>query len=188
MHPLATPLQTITYQVIGNIGTCSDTSDVTIIVAPYPPANAGPDSTICIGFSAQVFASGGSSYIWSPTTYLSNPFIPNPQVIHPAGNITYTVTVTDTLGCTKAITDVVTVTVIPPLHVGAGADTSIVAGQPLPLHGSGASNYLWSWTPTTLPGWMNATTVPNPTVTPEDNITYILNGTDNMAAGEPIRW
>lgn len=179
MQPLATPLQTITYQVIGNIGTCSDTSDVTIIVAPYPPANAGPDSTICIGFSAQIFASGGSSYSWSPTTYLSNPFIPNPQVIHPAGNITYTVTVTDTLGCTKAITDVVTVTVIPPLHVSAGADTTIVAGQPLPLHGSGASTYLWTWAPVALPGWMSSNVVSNPTVTPEDNISYIVTGTDS---------
>ncbi len=178
MNPLATPLQTITYQVIGNIGTCSDTADITIKVAPYPPADAGMNATICIGFNAQLSAAGGSSYNWSPATYLNNPTIANPLVIQPQADITYTVTVTDTLGCSKAITDIVKIFVIPELHVFAGNDTSIVEDQPLSLPGSGATNYVWNWLPDNLPGWLSSTTVASPTATPQDNITYYVIGTD----------
>lgn len=178
MNPIATPLVTTTYQVIGNIGTCSDTSMIKIVVAPYPPANAGLDSTVCIGFNAQLFASGGSIYSWSPITYLSNPSISNPQVINPLSDITYAVTVRDTLGCNKAISDIVKIIVIPQLHVDAGQDTSVVVGQTLPLHATGAVNYLWSWLPTSLPGWLSANNVATPTAAPNDNITYYVTGTD----------
>lgn len=179
MHPFATPLQTITYQVIGNIGTCSDTSEVTIKVAPYPPANAGPDSIVCIGFNAQLFASGGSSYTWSPDTYLSNPTIANPIVIQPDMSTTYTVSVTDTLGCTKAIQASVNVTVIPLLHVVVTASDSVsVEGQPVLLTASGASNYLWTWAPASLPNWLSSTSGATTVATPDDNITYIVQGTD----------
>lgn len=177
-NPRATPLQTTTYQVIGNIGTCSDTSQLTIVVAPYPIANAGLDSTICIGFNAQLFASGGSRYSWSPATYLSNPNIPNPLVQQPASTTTYTVTVSDTLGCTKTFTDAVQVIVIPQLNVRAGIDTTLVQGQPIRLNGSGAVNYNWTWMPPTLPGWLSSQTVASPTATPQDNIMYVLTGTD----------
>ncbi len=177
MNPIATPLVTTTYQVIGNIGTCSDTSEVTITVGPYPPAYAGLDSIVCIGFDAQLFASGGSHYVWSPATYLSNPFIANPVVQNPQSNILYTVTVTDTLGCPKPMQDQVTITVIPELQVHTGADTSLVVGQGINLPASGALNYLWSWTPASLPGWLTTSGV-FAYATPHDNITYILQGSD----------
>lgn len=178
LNPFVRPLETITYQVIGNIGTCSDTSDITIKVAPYPPANAGPDSIVCIGFNAQLFASGGSSYSWTPSTFLSSSSSQNPLVTQPTSTTTYIVSVTDTLGCTKAITDTVKVTVIPHLNVGAGSDTTLVEDQPISLHGSGALNYTWTWLPVSLPGWLSSTNVANPVATPKDNITYILQGTD----------
>ncbi len=179
MNPVATPLVTTTYQVIGNIGTCSDTADITIEVVPYPEANAGLDSTICIGFNAQLFASGGSIYSWSPTTYLNNPHIANPTVQNPLSDITYIVTVTDTLGCPKAVQDDITITVIPELHVRTGNDTSLVVGQPIGLHATGAVNYLWTWTPSSSPGWLSSTVISSPLATPEDNITYVVLGTDN---------
>ena len=178
-NPLAAPLQTTTYQVIGNIGTCSDTSAITIVVAPYPPANAGPDAVICSGFNASLSATGGSSYTWSPATYLSDPNIANPMVNEPAADIIYTVTVTDTLGCKKAVTDAIRITVIPKLHVHAGNDTTIVEGEPLLLSGTGAGNYVWSWLPATLPGWLSATSIRTPVATPSDNIMYIVEGTDS---------
>lgn len=41
-------------------------------------ANAGADINICAGNSVVLNASGGVSYSWFPTTYLSDPFISNP--------------------------------------------------------------------------------------------------------------
>ena len=49
----------------------------------------------------QLLASGGVSYIWSPTQPLNNPFIQNPVAI--LSNDTYfTVTVTDAVGCSAS--------------------------------------------------------------------------------------
>ncbi len=173
-NPFANPPVTTTYLVTANIGKCQSQSKVKIIVAPYPPAFAGNDTTICIGFNAQIMASGGSSYNWSPTVYLSNPSIANPQVIQPTSNILYTVTVRDTLGCTKAIKDSVLVRVIQNLLVNAGPrDTSIVEGETITLQATGANTYLWS------PGiWISGITIPNPVVAPLDDIEYIVIGTD----------
>ncbi len=179
-NPFVRPLvNSITYTVIGNIGTCSDTSEVTIITAPYPQAYAGEDTALCIGFNTQLHATGGSSYEWSPATWLSNPSISDPRVTLPAHDIRYIVTVTDTLGCTKAIKDTVFIHVVPLLHVNAGlADTSIVEEQSLSLRATGALTYLWSWTPASLPGWLSGTTIPNPVATPMKSITYIVEGRD----------
>ncbi|MFT3910580.1 MAG: PKD domain-containing protein [Ferruginibacter sp.] len=180
MHPYAQPANTTTYTVIGNIGTCSDTSQVTIKVAPYPDANAGPDSIVCIGFNAQLHATGGSSYTWSPATYLSNPNIANPMVIHPDVSTTYTVSVTDTLGCTRAMESTVNITVIPLLHVDITlpTDSVIVEGEPAPLTASGADHFLWTWSPPSLPNWLSSTNTATTIATPYDNVTYIVQGTD----------
>ena len=173
-NPFANPPVTTTYLVIANIGKCQSQDQVKITVAPYPPAFAGNDTAVCIGFNAQITATGGSIYSWSPTVYLSNPSIASPMVIQPTSNIVYTVTVRDTLGCTKAIKDSVLVKVIQQLQVDAGpADTSIVEGETLPLHATGANTYLWS------PGtWLSDPRSANPISSPDNNIKYYLTGTD----------
>ncbi|MDB5201470.1 MAG: cell surface protein [Ferruginibacter sp.] len=174
-NPVATPLVTSTFTVIGNIGKCQAQSSVTVKVVPYPVAKAGADTTLCTGFNTVLQASGGSSYSWSPTRFLSNPLIANPTVINPTGVTRYIVTVTDTLGCPKAIRDTVIVTVIPALHVDAGPrDTSIVDGEPLQLNGNGALTYLW-----TPNRWLSNATSKNPVSSPQDSITYVLQGRDS---------
>jgi len=82
-NPVATPLSSITYNVVASIGKCSNQDNITINVVPYPVANAGPDKSICLGFSTQLNASGGSSYAWSPANFLSDRFAQNPSVINP---------------------------------------------------------------------------------------------------------
>ncbi len=173
-NPFAKPASSISYTVIGNIGKCQAQSDVTIKVVPPPPAFAGPDATICFGQNAQLTAAGGSSYSWSPANFLSNQNIADPVVQQPRTSMTYIVTVTDTLGCTKAINDTILVKVIPPLKVDAGpSDTSIVKGQQLFLRGTGALNY--TWLPAT---WLSNAFIANPVANPIDSIKYILVGRD----------
>ncbi len=88
--------------------------EVTVFINPTPTANAGSDKTIQNGESIQLQGSGGSSYLWSPTTGLSNPNIWNP-IASPSETTTYTLTVTEN-GCT----DTDTVTVIVDLGNGGG--------------------------------------------------------------------
>ncbi len=168
--PFATPLATTKYYVTGNIGKCQTTDSVNITVVNYPAAKGNPDTTVCLGTNAQLYASGGTSYAWSPATWLSATNIPNPVVNAPSANIRYIVTVTDTLGCPKPSKDTVWVRVYPKVIADAGPrDTSVVEGEPLLLNGTGGDIYLWS------PGtWLTSTIVRNPVSLPQDDIEYAL--------------
>jgi len=175
-NPLATPLTDITYTVVSSIGKCSNTDNITFTVVPYPRPNAGADLTICSGFSTQLNASGGSSYAWSPATFLNNTLIPNPTSVNPTANIQYIVTVRDVLGCPKPVKDTVWVYVAPPVVANAGpSDTTVVLGQPLQLHATGGDSYDWS-----PPLWLNNPTIQNPIALPQDDITYRVTATTTL--------
>lgn len=169
-NPFTTPLTNITYHVVANIGKCQSQDDITIKSVPFPAANAGPDTTICFGYNVQLNATGGSSYVWSPATFLTTRFIANPTVISPTANIRYVVTITDTLGCPKPVRDTVWVRVYPKVIADAGPrDTSVVEGEPLLLNATGGTTYLWD------PGtWLTSTTIANPVSLPLNNIEYHL--------------
>ncbi|MFT3981891.1 MAG: PKD domain-containing protein [Ferruginibacter sp.] len=174
LNPVASPVTTTVYTITGTIGKCQAQSSVQVKVVPAPTANAGPDTTLCLGFDTQLHASGGSSYSWSPALFLSNAGIANPQVIQPPRSMQYIVTVTDTLGCPLPIKDTVLVNVIPLLTVNAGPrDTMIVLNQPLQLNATGALHYTWS------PGtFLSNPNIANPIANPQDTMRYFLLGTD----------
>lgn len=175
-HPFARPLSDITYTVVASIGKCTAQDDVIITVVPYPVANAGLDKNICYGFSTQLNASGGSSYAWSPATFLNDRFSPNPTVTNPTANIQYIVTVRDNLGCPKPVKDTVWVYVERPVIADAGPrDTTVVLGQPFQLSAAGANRYLWS------PAmWLNDATIQNPVAFPQDDIRYTVTATTTL--------
>ncbi|RYE12972.1 MAG: gliding motility-associated C-terminal domain-containing protein, partial [Sphingobacteriales bacterium] len=174
LNPTANPPTTTLYTLTGRIGKCSAVSSVNVKVVPPPAAFAGLDTTICIGFNTQLTATGGSSYQWTPTLFLSNSNIANPVVQQPDRSLTYIVTVRDTLGCPTPVKDTILVNVIPALNVNAGPrDTSVVEDEPLQLLGTGAFTY--TWTPGT---WLSNTSIANPISNPQDTIQYILTGRD----------
>ncbi|MGB1018606.1 MAG: PKD domain-containing protein, partial [Chitinophagales bacterium] len=70
----------------------------------------------------QLSSSGGNSYVWSPTTGLSNSNISNPKA-SPNTTTTYTLTVTDINGCEN--TETITITVNPLPNVNAGNDLNL---------------------------------------------------------------
>jgi gliding motility-associated-like protein len=121
-----------------------------VYVLPIPIPNAGPDAAICFENTARLNGSGGAIYQWSPSTYLSNPAIANPIIISPPqGALTYFLNVTNAKGCKSIKSDTVVITILPPVKVFAGNDTSIAINQPLQLNAfdvnnSGLINYLWS--------------------------------------------
>jgi gliding motility-associated-like protein len=168
-NPVATPVTFTNYHVVGSIGKCIAASDIRIKTVPYPAANAGPDATICVGKSAQLMASGGSSYSWSPAAFLSNRLIPNPVSISPSANIKYVVTVTDTLGCPKPVKDTMIVFVAKIKADAGPRDTSVVLDQPLQLQATGSTNYLWS-----PAQWLSNTGIANPVSLPQADIEYIV--------------
>ncbi|WP_460558075.1 PKD domain-containing protein [Ferruginibacter profundus] len=168
-NPIATPVTNTTYNVVGSIGKCIAQSSITIKAVPYPAANAGADQTICLGNSTQLFASGGSSYSWSPAAYLNNRLIADPTVTNPTANTKYVVSITDTLGCPKPGRDTVIVFVAKIKADAGPSDTSVVLDQPLVLNASGSTHYLWS-----PAQWLSNPGIANPVALPQSDIRYIV--------------
>ncbi|MCE3280128.1 MAG: hypothetical protein K0S44_2319 [Bacteroidetes bacterium] len=169
-NPTASPTATTTYTVSVSNGTCSSTSSVTVTVNPLPTANAGSDVTICNGTSTTLSASGGSSYIWNPATGLSSNSVANP-VASPTVTTSYTVTVTNSNGCTA--TDAVVVNVNS-VTANAGSDVTICTGTSTTLNASGGTVY--NWTPAT---GLSSTSIANPVANPTATTTYTVTVTNN---------
>lgn len=173
-NPTAKPLVTTNYSVVSNIGKCIAQDDITVTPIPYPLANAGPDNTICFGQSAQLNASGGSIYSWSPSAFLTATNIANPQSIKPTDNVRYIVTVRDVLGCPKPVKDTVFLFVAKIKADAGPRDTSVVLNQPLQLNATGSINY--AWTPAT---WLNDPLIRNPIALPRNDIEYVVRVSNN---------
>lgn len=171
-NPVATPMTTTTYTVIGTAANgCKDTATVTVTVNPLPAVNAGTDKTICVGFSTQLQATGATSYVWSPTTGLSNPNVSNP-IASPTTTTTYIVTGTDGNTCVNK--DTVIVNVNPQPVVTAGADKNICPADSVQLNATGANSYTWSPT-----NGLSCNTCSNPKASPSATTTYSVIGTDS---------
>ncbi len=169
-NPVAKPLSNTTYYVTSSIGKCNTTDSIKVNVVPYPAITASNDTLICFGGSAQLQASGGSSYAWLPAAYLTNNFIANPVAVGLPATVRYVVYVRDTLGCPKPSTDTVWVRVYPKIIANAGpADTSIVEGEPLLLNATGGDNYLWS-----PPLYLSNAGIAGPVALPPGNIRYTV--------------
>lgn len=67
---------------------------IVMAVTTSPVANAGNDVSICAGSSTQLTGSGGQSYLWTPTTGLSNATIANPTAT-PSTSTSYVLTVSN---------------------------------------------------------------------------------------------
>ncbi|MFK7982956.1 MAG: gliding motility-associated C-terminal domain-containing protein, partial [Saprospiraceae bacterium] len=166
-NPTLTPIATTTYTVTSTTAEgCTGTDQVTVFVNNAVQVNAGANQTVCAGGTAQLSASGGISYSWSPTFGLSNPNIANPTVT-PIATTTYTVTVRTAGGCT--VTDQVTVAVGNTATVNAGADQRICSGGSAFLNANGGTTYNWS--PAT--GLSNPN-IANPVATPAATTIYTV--------------
>jgi hypothetical protein len=93
-HPSATTLYTVTVSAAG----CSASDTVTVTVLDLPVISAGPDVSICPGGTAQLHASGGSSYQWSPAEGLSCTDCADP-IASPTATTVYHVTSAGANGC-----------------------------------------------------------------------------------------
>lgn len=110
------------YVVVDNGTGCSDSDTVTLTSNPLPGADAGPDKNVYIGNSTSIggnptTTSVGSTIVWTPSTYLDNPLVPNP-VSTPLSTTVYTVTVTSLQGCVSI--DTVIVHLQPTIEIPSG--------------------------------------------------------------------
>jgi len=84
-------------QVTDLVCTQTDTASVSIILS-LPNAISSNDTTINVDQEIALWSSGGTSYSWSPSVYLDC-FSCDTVICSPGEDITYYITVTDSLGC-----------------------------------------------------------------------------------------
>jgi len=137
-NPVATPAVNTTYTVIVSNGQCADSATVSVNISPDPVAVVSPNVSACGNVSSQLIASGGNSYLWSPSTGLSSTTTPT-VIANPSATTTYTVVVYAG-NCND--TAQVTVTVLP-VPVASGQDARICSGQSAQLQASGGLTYNW---------------------------------------------
>lgn len=102
------PLVNTDYSVsITDVNGCVASEDLSVVVQPLPVADAGSDQTICLDETATLTASGGVTYEWSNGVKAAATFV------SPATTTTYSVVVTDALGCSDIGETTVTVEVCP---------------------------------------------------------------------------
>ena len=171
-NPIASPTVTTTYSVtVTNGNGCSDTRDMTIFVNSDITVSAGEDRVICGDTGAQLNASGGVTYLWSPSNGLNDPSINNP-IATPTSTTTYTVTVTDENGCTG--TDQVLVTV-GNFVAEACEDKEMCVGESTRLLVSSGVAYQWSPANT-----LDNPSIAAPNANPAHTTTYFVTVTNRV--------
>ncbi|MFT7155939.1 MAG: gliding motility-associated-like protein [Parvicella sp.] len=171
-NPIACPVGTTMYTVVGTNGACTDTTMINVTVGVTPVIEAGLDTQLCNGDSIQLNATGALNYVWIAEPSLSATNINNPWAI-PTVTTEYFVTGSDAIGCSA--TDSITITINQLPIVSAGNDESICSssGSSTILNGSGTGNPLW--TPNT---GLSADNVLTPAANPTIDTEYILEITD----------
>lgn len=172
-NPLAFPTATTQYIVTGtNANGCSAKDSVWVTVNPAPLVTTSNDTTICTTGSAQLFASGGTGYSWSPAATLNNSSIPNP-VASPSVSTMYYVTVTGANSCRKR--DSVNVTVRTPSTFSVNGPDDVCKNGSVQLLASGGDLYTWS--PSSS---LNNANIANPLATPSATTTYTVQIRDTL--------
>jgi hypothetical protein len=171
--------------VTNSFGCSSSNNQIIVNVLPTPISNAGPDVTKnCIqnptGAVIGTAAVAGNTYSWTPTTGLSSATAAQPTA-NPLVSTTYSVTTTNSAGCTATDQVLVTVNTFQPT-ANAGLDftkTCISNVNGLTIGSTSVTGNTYAWTPTT---GLSSATVSNPTANPTTTTTYTLT-TTNTASG-----
>jgi PKD repeat protein len=153
-----------TYTVTLNVQTsngCISIASNPVTVYALPTIQAGQDQTICIGQSATLTASGGATYIWTPS------FV-NGQAVSPTQTTTYSVLGTDVNGCENM--DEVTVTVVPiPTADFTASEVTAAPGTEIIFSSSSTNASLLSW------NFGNGSQITTPDLTDQSQI-YLNQG------------
>ncbi len=162
----------VNLDITNECGTTTATRNV--IITNPPTANAGIDKEICSGFTTSIGSNAvaGVTYVWSPTTGLSNAnaATTNATLTYTGINSDTTLTyiVTASIGTTCSNKDTVAIIIKKGIALTFNPTTaSICNGDSVQLVVSGGNSYVWS--PTTSLRFITADTV---MAKPTTNTTY----------------
>ncbi|MEO6168878.1 MAG: PKD domain-containing protein [Chitinophagales bacterium] len=150
-----------------DVNGCITYDTVTVAeLAPLPVSAIANPTVICAGNTAQLTASGLSSFTWMPGGQTTNPV-----TVAPATTTNYTVSGTDGYGCSRQAFVTLSVNQLPVVIINPNP-AAICSGGSVVLQAGGASTYTWS--PAT--GLSNST-IFNPSASPTITTVYTVTGT-----------
>ena len=130
INTTANPVSVV-YSYIITANGCSDTEAITVVVNPLPIPVITGNTQICMGDSTTLTVTNGASYSWS------NSSTNNSITVSPITITTYSVTVTNTYGCTGTTSHTVAVNQLPvvdytglPDSVCSNSGSITLAGNP----------------------------------------------------------
>lgn len=166
-----------TLSLTGDFG-CTAIDSFYVNIFPGTTVITEPLYEICEGDIVNLEATGDGTYLWSPSTALSNTTIPNP-VASPRDSIQYQVLLTNVFGCKDSA--IITINVFKKAAVDAGRDKVILVGDTAVLNGSvigTAVNYSWSSSPT-----LSSTSSLTPDAFPLTETKYTLSAVSTVGCG-----
>ncbi|MBC7863548.1 MAG: T9SS type A sorting domain-containing protein [Bacteroidia bacterium] len=160
---VVSPASSASYAVTGTGSNgCINSASISITVNQLPAiAISSSSSSVCVGNSATLTATGGSTYLWNTTATTST------LSVSPTTATSYSVTGTDINGCVNTSSVTVAVNQLPVITISASTNT-VCDGSPATLTAGGGVSYLWNTTATTS----------TLSVSPSSATTYSLTGTD----------
>ncbi len=158
---------------VKNSDGCIAKDSAIVVVHPSPIINISvTKDSICVGDKVQLIASGGTYYLWSPSTSLSDTSISNPFA-NPVTPTNYKVVVTNLFSCKDSAKK--SIEALPLPIVNAGAEKTILFGQQILLNAiSSDINSRYLWTPQFYISNVNSL---QPIVNPPIDTKYILSAT-----------
>ncbi len=174
---VVSPNSTTTYIVTGTDSNgCSDDASVVVTVENNPTISVTPNSTICSGNNITLQASGAGnngSYNWS-----NNQGNNSSITVSPNTTTTYSVTGTNSYGCSAQANVIVTVESSPIVFANSNLTNALVGDNiQFNSNGSNASNYSWQF------GDGNSSSSPNPTHSDNNAGTYNVQLTGYNISG-----
>lgn len=160
---VVSPTTTSTFVVVGtNTLGCAQTTSVVVTVNPLPVVSINGIGSICSGQSTSLTALGASTYTWN--TGLQT----NTISVSPITTTAYTVSGTNSLGCTNTANYTLSVNPLPVVSISG--TNNVCSGQTILLLGSGANSYNWN----------TGSSASSIFVSPTSNTTYSLVGTNTQ--------
>ncbi|MEN8811537.1 MAG: gliding motility-associated C-terminal domain-containing protein [Flavobacteriales bacterium] len=168
----ANPSNTTTYYVdFTNI--CATLIDSVTVFVIKPEAVSSPNDTICFNQTALIWASGGVSYSWSPSSAVSSPS-GDTTIVSPILPTTFKVIITDANGCIDSAFTTINFSPIPSIY--AGENQIINFGETANLLAtSSPGTFYWSFH-TSLSDTVNKAT----TAQPSNTTQYVANLVDDF--------
>jgi len=153
------PTVTTNYTVTGKNGLCQDSKTTSVIVNPNPTISV-TSATICNGQTANISASGATTYSWNTGSTSAS------ISVNPSSTTVYTVTGTNSANCSSTKTTAVVVNPNPTISV---TSATICIGQTANISASGATTYSWN----------TGSTSASISVNPSSTTVYSVTGTNS---------